>query len=104
MLHPKKKFRRPNFFFSEIAKSCNFSVKNGDFLKFATPPEKIFMTPPPLIEFFMTPSNMKELAHLCYPAFLTRRPLIEITNNQDQQNERTSFQDFYWFEVVYIKV
>ena len=46
---PKKKKKnfggsRRQIFFSEIAKSCNFSVKIGDFLKFSTPPE-FFMTP-----------------------------------------------------------
>ena len=59
ILPPKKILagsRRPNFF---PRKSCNFSVKFGDFLKFATPPDrgwKFFLWPP---------SNTKELAHLC---------------------------------------
>ena len=47
-LTSKKIFRRlptAKFFFSEIAKSCDYSVKIGDFLKFATPPE-IFLWPP----------------------------------------------------------
>ena len=51
-------------FFSEIAKSCNFSVKIGDFLKFATPPDrgwKIFLWPPPNRIFYDPPLTQKSL-------------------------------------------
>ena len=65
---PKKISSAPagQIFFSEITKSCNFNVKIGDFLKFATPPENIFMTSPNRIFYDPLYSNTKELAHLWY--------------------------------------